>query len=726
MDIDEKLNRENIYKIMFNLLKSRKYDEFIEMLNTQDDININVRDHNNLQFINYAILHNNKNIVTLLINKGSRLDVMDHDGRSILYYPIIYGYYDLLELLLHFNETVIGISLVDLNDKNGNIPLHYAIFSKKSKIINLVVKYTTRINYRNNEGKTPLHFAINTKNIDFIEILLKNNADPNITLLDGTTSLHMACKLKLLNAVKLLIKYGSEINSQNYNEEYSALHYSVINNQYDIFKFLLNNNADINSQDTYGNTILHLLFEKENIDFVKKLINDGFYKNIDFNIYNVWNKYSGHIYLENYKENFDDEDIMEIIINNTKINFQNNNSETIFYYFIKNNIWKKYKHLLVHKKLNIFVNVNGEYLYKYVDNTNFEEFIEMIIESYHILLKTKNDWDNEWEKVCSKHSTIDKEIIKKSKNPYFNNLNKKKNIECKNIIKKKIDYIMKNINKTSICDRKSYPYKSDTICIKNYNYKNVDYCTFIGLPIDIMFGMLYILNKYKKETCGIKFSLDEDNSYEILWMNHNIYFPKNLEKNFKTCKNRFLIIPLNIELKNYGHSNYIICDKLKKEVERFEPYGSSPPKIFDYKSDILDNIIENKFKSFDKNIKYISPKSYMKKLSFQTFSANDPEEYIGDPEGFCGLWSIWYVDNKLEYKSIDRNILVKKMFTTIKNSNTTFRKLIRNYSENITEYRDKILNSSNLSINDFKNDNVDDETIQKLFDKINKQFTNLL
>ena len=114
-------------RLLFEYVKKQKWKDIIEHLKETDDIDVNIRDNNNNYLITYAILFNKKDVVSLLINKGSKLDVIDDDGRSILYMAIKYGYTDILKLLLNFNRTHIGISLVDIQDRNGNIPLHYAI-----------------------------------------------------------------------------------------------------------------------------------------------------------------------------------------------------------------------------------------------------------------------------------------------------------------------------------------------------------------------------------------------------------------------------------------------------------------------------------------------------------------------------------------------------------------------------------------------------------------------
>ena len=58
---------------------------------------------------------------------------------------------------------------------------------------------------------------------------------------------------------------------------------------------------------------------------------------------------------------------------------------------------------------------------------------------------------------------------------------------------------------------------------------------------------------------------------------------------------------------------------------------------------------------------------------------------IGDPGGFCALWSIWYTDMRLTYPDYDRKILADKLLKDIRSEGLSFKNLIRNYSLNITK-----------------------------------------
>ena len=72
---------------------------------------------------------------------------------------------------------------------------------------------------------------------------------------------------------------------------------------------------------------------------------------------------------------------------------------------------------------------------------------------------------------------------------------------------------------------------------------------------------------------------------------------------------------------------------------------------------------------------------------------------IGDPNGFCTVWSIWYCYQKLLNLKISSNELVDQLINNIKLEGKSFKNLIRNFSKNISEYRDKHLKKVDLDIN---------------------------
>src|SRR5205085_2285590 len=114
---------------LFEYIRTNKVDQLIELLNnkTITNLDVNITDINNNYLLSYAIMNNNIELINSLISRGATLDITDSDSKSILFVPIKYHYNNILELLLDHDKTIIGVSLIEIKDKEGFIPLHYAI-----------------------------------------------------------------------------------------------------------------------------------------------------------------------------------------------------------------------------------------------------------------------------------------------------------------------------------------------------------------------------------------------------------------------------------------------------------------------------------------------------------------------------------------------------------------------------------------------------------------------
>jgi len=127
-------------------------------------------------------------------------------------------------------------------------------------------------------------------------------------------------------------------------------------------------------------------------------------------------------------------------------------------------------------------------------------------------------------------------------------------------------------------------------------------------------------------------------------------------------------------------------------------------------------LLEKFFKNIDSKIKLIKPNEYLPIIGFQILENTDSLSInrIGDPNGFCGVWCIWWIYHKIKNINIDTYLLADILIKEIKFKNNSFKTIIRNFSNNITELRDSFLKKYNLNINDFASEKYDNKLIIKL------------
>lgn len=732
-------------ELLFIYIRSHKWNKFKKLLQSGVAIDLNLKDGESNYLLTYAVKFNRNDIVSLLFKHGAKYDIVDEKNRCLLYDAIRYNYYDIVCTILETSKVNVGISIIDIQDFDGYIPLHYAIIYNNDKIAKLLINSKSNLALYDNTGKTALHMAVKNNQLNIVNEIINIITNINIKTRNGCTPLHIAINYQFINIITTLIQHKAYINALD-NNDFSPLHYAVSWNNVEITKLLVDNNANPNIQDIYGNTPL-LYCIKDNYEQCFDYIYSYFNDNIHVNAWNIEGKTILHEVFDKYDDS--KKKYVDILIKNTNLNLQDINGNTCMHHIILYNLWHEYKNILKTKKINIFaVNYLGKAVIDliYADKqdtkyTQYCDFLDIITNSYMYILKKTTNWKDELDNICSRELNILTENEK-------NIINNTSNIQhdCYTLIRNKLEnHIKSYYDATLVYCQRSYPIKNH---ITIQNNACVDVCTYTGTILDVLIGLIYLIKKHPNActTIGQHVSLNdglcnfyksmgiimngmcEFINFEIVWIEFKLYMLDNFSVLFNNCiksKARFVIVPVGIELKNGSHANYLVYDKIVKEVERFEPHGSSVPIGFNYNSHQLDNILEEYFKSIDNDITYIKPSDYLPKIGFQILESNEITKIrIGDPGGFCALWAVWYVDQRLTYHMLSRTELVKKLFTSIREQHISYKNMIRNYSQSIIKERDKLLKSVGITINDWINNNythIQSNTfIQHLINKINK------
>lgn len=732
------------YMILFNQI------EIIKLL-LDYNIRIDITDEANRSILYNVIKFSYIDILKLLLEKNKNifgkniLDIKDNDKNIPLFYAIKYYNIDSLKIIIKYTNNFY------IKNSVGNNPLHLSIQSQNLEIFKLIYEKNNILKSRNDTGETCLHLIIKNKCYEILNYLLDN--------------------------INKINDFNEIINLTEYRYNFTILHYICVYIDYDFLDIFdvnkILNLLDGNIQDDSGNIFYHyfiknILNMNDFSDEKIKIINnfDELTKkiNFNFNIYNIDGDTPSHLLALNI--NFFHKNKLNILINylieKSNLNIQNFKGESVFYIIVKNNYWKEVKNILIYKKLDIFIITNdSKTFFDYINTNDLNEFIDIITQSYIYQIKNSKKltkWLDYWDNRCNKNIKLEElnetelDIIK-SFNNSTNSTNIKNQDICYDIIFNKIrNYInnfLKNKNRYEV---NSFPITRKYIKLIN-NYPNVNISTFTGSTLDVLCGLIYLNDKFniKSNSKYINTSLQfldlnkniincngmdiesnnkicEISGFEIIWKNQSLYIPSSnstdlirLLTSIKFEKKiRFLIIPIGIELvinnNSLSHANYLIFDFDTMEVERFEPHGSYPPVGLNYNSKLLDSNLENKINSVSKlNFKYISPNKYLPKIGFQVKEISElKSDYIGDPNGFCALWCIWWADVRVSNPNIPREKLVKMLMKELINENYSFKKLIRDYSFYILEIRDNFLTKANTNINDWINDTIPQNNIDLL------------
>ncbi|XP_023019093.2 uncharacterized protein isoform X1 [Leptinotarsa decemlineata] len=141
---------------------------------------------------------------------------------------------------------------VNINDNNGNTPLHVAVIKKNLSIVNvLLAEEHIAINHRNFYGQTPLLIAVKSGSFELAQCLVKNGANVNLPNYDDVTPLHLSVEFP--NIAQLLITNGAEIDALDFRDDtplHDAVDYCYLESVY----MLLFYNADANIQGDMKST----------------------------------------------------------------------------------------------------------------------------------------------------------------------------------------------------------------------------------------------------------------------------------------------------------------------------------------------------------------------------------------------------------------------------------------------------------------------------------------
>ena len=716
------------YQLLELIKSNSNIDKAIKIILSGKIQNLNIQDENNKYLIQYIILYNQYKLLDTIIKYNEKninksitinLNIVDSDGRTILYNCINYGYNELLKILLDYDKTNIGISLIDYTDRLGYSPLHYSVIFGNMNAFKQLLDYKSDPYIISKDNSNVFMICLEYGRTEFLLELINRKYNLNFLTKKNETLLQLCINFSNNKFIDILLEKNINLLNTINKFNLTALNQTIIIDNFEIFSKLIKiENNGINIPDYQGNTPLHHILIDNKLNYFNLIIKRT---DLEWNISNINGSIPLDILLDS---NLLEQVKINDIILKSDLNIQNNSGETCFMKMIRMNLIDKFRDVLEKKPLNFFIPNNDAILDK--------EMVELLAKSYYNQIKLNSDIGDDWEKWCAK------DLIDKLK-PIAKTL-KINSTSSQDICISKITEVIKK-EKRSLPKSGIYDFVlDDGIFTQN--------CSYTGMPIDILFGLLLMVQSFdfidllidypmsiNEELEPYYSKLNLDNPYkmdfaniEILWIYQKIFFPTYFDNKIKSLLNKksYVIIPLGIETSVGAHANILWWDVANNIIERFEPNGSNPPVGLNYNPELLDTILESKFKSYIPELKYYRPKEYLPVIGFQQLE--NLETYkckkLGDPNGFCGVWCIWWVYQKALNIDIKISKFADEIIRKIKLDNKSFKWLIRNFSKKITNIRDDFLEKNSLDINDWIVANYSQEMLDEfeknIYIKLNK------
>jgi len=241
---------------MLKLINDNKWDKALEKLNGNYFNEIN----NKKTLFHYACIRGNEKIIDFYLNlKSTLIFKSDNDGNTGCHLLAINGFDDLV-----INIVKQEPEFLNLKNKQDKFIYNYV-----PKVIKIMKQYDqlNNLNYVRHDGKTFLLDLIDN-NKDLLEYDYLNFDLPShmpVLMYAISTYKYDIC-LKLLDMPNINVNIIS-------TEQFTPLIMSIIHNQYDIVKKLIDKNADINYGGQENKNIpLIICLKKNYIDIAQLLI----------------------------------------------------------------------------------------------------------------------------------------------------------------------------------------------------------------------------------------------------------------------------------------------------------------------------------------------------------------------------------------------------------------------------------------------------------------------
>lgn len=243
---------------LITAIKKKNKQEAEKHLLTDSDVN--KRDNDGLSLLHLAIKTNDFDIVDYVINKGAEVNVVAKDETALMLAASkkneqIIRY--LIENGAHQEySTEKGKVTLDFGNENvRKLLLNYTGEDLKSKkkifeaakenntdeVIYLLMKGSS-INEKDKDGTTPYLYACKTGNLKLVSILTNLGCNEEVTDKDGNNAPFLATLNKQNKILKFLYLRGIDFKFAIRGE--TMLHLAIVNNDYDMVRYLLDIKCD--------------------------------------------------------------------------------------------------------------------------------------------------------------------------------------------------------------------------------------------------------------------------------------------------------------------------------------------------------------------------------------------------------------------------------------------------------------------------------------------------
>eukprot|EP00012_Vannella_robusta_P006723 CAMPEP_0206201394 /NCGR_PEP_ID=MMETSP0166-20121206/11513_1 /ASSEMBLY_ACC=CAM_ASM_000260 /TAXON_ID=95228 /ORGANISM="Vannella robusta, Strain DIVA3 518/3/11/1/6" /LENGTH=805 /DNA_ID=CAMNT_0053620043 /DNA_START=36 /DNA_END=2449 /DNA_ORIENTATION=- len=216
-------DRDNYHQTPLHLACGVAANLEITKLLIKKKADVNVQERNGWTPLHCAANEGKLKICEMLLNTdGIDVGILNKDGTSVLHYLVRSNpdtadqaqYEEVLRLYIDKRGDI------DSQSKHGESALHQSCLRGNITAVKFLLKNKAQINILNKIGETPLHYAVRASQKEIIQLLLEYGADTSLKSEDGT-AFDMASSLEIANLIKQYSERSNKKSSSSAAEEVS-------------------------------------------------------------------------------------------------------------------------------------------------------------------------------------------------------------------------------------------------------------------------------------------------------------------------------------------------------------------------------------------------------------------------------------------------------------------------------------------------------------------------
>jgi ankyrin repeat protein len=75
---------------LFEYINKQEWPNIKKLIDETTDIDLNIRDDSNNYLIQFIVIYNKYDLIDIFVEKKCKIDIIDNDGKTLLYYAIKY------------------------------------------------------------------------------------------------------------------------------------------------------------------------------------------------------------------------------------------------------------------------------------------------------------------------------------------------------------------------------------------------------------------------------------------------------------------------------------------------------------------------------------------------------------------------------------------------------------------------------------------------------------